>query len=86
MKGDVMKSGIFLCAGLLLALSACASDTESLARATAMSIGRNTAPEQVNVFEVHRGVTSVRWQATTPHGHYSCSADDMVRRPYCVKQ
>lgn len=71
---------------VLLALSGCASGNVNLARATAMSIGQNTPPEAVTISDVHRGAMSVRWLATTSKGHYSCSADDMVRRPYCVKQ
>lgn len=71
---------------LLVAVTGCASGTTSLASATAMSVGQNLAPEEVTVTDVHRSAMSVRWLATTPKGHYSCSADDMVRRPYCVKQ
>ncbi len=70
----------------VLFVSGCASTTESLERATAMSIGNNTAPESITVSDVDRGVTTVKWSAVAPSGHYSCSADDMVRRPYCVKQ
>lgn len=72
--------------GLLIIVSGCASGNVNLARATAISVGLNVAPEEVTVSNVHRGAMSVRWLATTPTGHYSCSADDMVRRPLCVKQ
>lgn len=71
---------------LIFTLSACASGNVNLARASAMSIGQNVAPEEVTVSDVHRGAMSVRWLASTSKGHYACSADDMVRRPYCVKQ
>lgn len=70
----------------LIPLAACASGNVNLARATAMSVGQNVAPEEVTVSNVHRGAMSVRWLALTPNGSYSCSADDMVRRPYCRKQ
>ena len=70
----------------LLGLSGCASGSVNLARATAMSIGQNVAPEEVTISDVHRGAMSVRWLGSTAKGHYSCGADDMVRRPYCVKQ
>ena len=81
-----MKTKTTIGCCLLLALSGCASGGANLARATAMSIGQNVSPETVTVSDVHRGTTSVRWLAATPKGHYWCSADDMVRRPYCVKQ
>ncbi len=69
-----------------LALASCASTGGNLQLATATFIGGNVAPEQVTVSDVHRSAMSVKWQAATPKGRYSCSADDMVRRPYCVKQ
>ena len=69
-----------------LALASCASTGGSLQLATASFIGGNMAPEQVTVSDIHRSATTVKWQAQTPKGNYSCSADDMVRRPYCVKQ
>ena len=84
--GGSMNAKIFTVCCLLIALSGCASGNVNLARATAMSVGHNVAPEAVAISNVHRGAMSVRWLATTPKGHYSCSADDMVRRPYCVKQ
>lgn len=71
--------------GLPCLLASCASTSGNLERATAMSIGHNVAPENVTVSEVKRGATSVTWSAVTPLGPYACSADDMVRRPYCVK-
>ena len=70
----------------VLAISGCASTGGSLQLATASFIGGNVAPEQVTVTDVKRSAMQIKWQAATPKGHYSCSADDMVRRPYCVKQ
>jgi hypothetical protein len=88
-RGDSkMKSafiGLSLCVGALL-LTACASTDDNLQRATATAIGNNTDPDAVVVTDIDRGVTSVKWKAKTPGGNYSCSADDMVRRPYCVKK
>lgn len=69
-----------------LALAGCASSTENLQRATAMSIGGNIAPEQIAVADVSRGITDVRWTASAAGQTYSCSADDMVRRPYCARR
>ena len=74
-----------LCVGVLF-LSACASDDDSLQRASATAIGNNTDPDKVVVSDVDRGMMNVKWNARTPNGNYSCSADDMVRRPYCVKK
>jgi tRNA A37 threonylcarbamoyladenosine dehydratase len=74
---------------VLLALGAavvgCASTSENLQRETARNIG-DVDPDKVTVSNVNRGVTSVRWDAETPKGPYSCSADDMVRRVHCVKK
>ncbi len=70
----------------LVSLGACASATDNLSRATAMTIGNNTDPDAVAVSDVERGATSVKWTAKTASGTYACSADDMVRRPYCVKK
>ncbi len=80
-----------VCMGLVLVASAatlegCASSAENLQRATAISINNNTAPESVGISNVQRGVTNVAWTATTPSGTYACSADDMVRRPYCARR
>ncbi len=68
-----------------LALAGCASTTENLHRATAMSIGGGIAPERIMVAKVERGVSDVKWTADTPRGTFECSADDMVRRPYCAR-
>ena len=62
------------------------SGSVNLACVSTVAIGGNVTPEEVTVSNVKRGAMSVRWLATTAKGRYSCSADDMVRRPYCVKQ
>jgi hypothetical protein len=67
-------------------LAACASTSDNLQRASAMSIGNNTLPESVTLADIERGATSVKWTAKTGGQTYSCSADDMVRRPYCAKR
>jgi hypothetical protein len=74
----------FVALGLIL--SGCASSTESLQRETARNIGGDVLPEKVNISNVNRGAMSVTWDAQTPKGSYSCSADDMVRRALCVKK
>jgi len=76
-----------ICAGLLALLScaACASTGDNIQRETARSIG-TVAPEDVQVSAVQRGATNVKWEASTPQGRYACSADDMMRRTYCVKR
>ncbi len=62
------------------------STTGNLQIETARSIGGNVAPEQIHVTDVDRGITSVKWKASTPAGNYDCSADDMVRRVNCIKK
>lgn len=70
----------------LLLLAACASTTGNLSRETARTIGGNTSPDAVTVSDVERGPTTVRWKALVGGTTYACSADDMVTRPYCVRQ
>jgi len=70
---------------LTLAASGCASSTGSLQQATAMSIGGNVLPDNVVVSNVDRGMTRVTWSASASGHRYACSADDMVRRPYCAR-
>ena len=79
----MVRMAILLAFGIVLA--GCASTTENLQRETARNIG-NLNPEQVTVSNVKRGMSSVTWDANTPQGPYSCSADDMVHRPHCVKK
>jgi len=67
-------------------LAACANNDSALAVATATATNGNFTSDQVSVSEVNRGATTVNWKAQTPAGRYSCEADDMVRRPHCVKQ
>lgn len=76
---------VFLSLSLIVSVAGCASTTENLQRETARSIG-DVTPQAVAVKNVNRGVTSVSWEADSPKGAYSCSADDMVRRVHCVKK
>jgi hypothetical protein len=73
--------------GLLLLTSVvgCASNYANLQRETARTIGTQVLPSQVEVFNVSRGLTSVTWHASAQGRSYACSADDMVKRPYCVE-
>jgi hypothetical protein len=80
-----MKQFIFSLVMVCLLSTGCASTPENLQRETARFLG-DISPEQVQVSNVKRGVTDVKWEADTPKGTYSCSADDMVRRPYCSKK
>lgn len=79
-----MKRSILLLLISVLVFSGCASTAGNLQRETARFIG-DIHPDQVTVSDVKRGVTDVKWEADTPKGKYSCSADDMVRRVYCLK-
>lgn len=82
-----MTIGLMLVA--VLGVTQCgflASAPDNLARATAIFIGDNTDPDAVKISDIKRGMTSVKWTATTSKAVYACSADDMVRKPYCVKK
>ena len=77
---------MLLAASGVMVLAGCASTSDNLQRASAMAIGNNTLPENVTLANIDRGATSVKWTAVTSGQTYSCSADDMVRRPYCAKR
>lgn len=79
-----MKTLLTIAMAALL-LVGCASTPDNLARETARSIG-GLRSDQVTVSDVKRGVSSVRWVATTPSGIFDCEADDMVRRVNVVKR
>jgi hypothetical protein len=80
-----MKRFVFPVVVLSLFSMGRASTPENLQREPARFIG-DISPDQVKVSNIQRGVTDVKWEAETPKGLYSCSADDMVRRPYCAKR
>lgn len=68
-----------------LAVVGCASSQANLVRESARFMG--TLPENVTVSQVDRKASSVTWQATSPtKGVWSCTSDDMLRRPLCVKR
>jgi hypothetical protein len=73
----------------IVAFAGCAviaSNSDALARETAKSIGGGIPVEKIAVSNVDRGITTVKWQADTPQGSYSCSADDMMHSTYCAKK
>ena len=70
----------------IFALAGCASSTDNLQRATAMSVPGNLSPDRITVANVDRGASSVSWTADAAGKTYACSADDMVRRPYCARR
>jgi hypothetical protein len=78
--------GVLYVGAVVGLLSACASTAENLRQETARSIGNNISPNDIAVSNINRGVTSVSWDAAAKGVNYSCSADDMVRRVYCVKK
>ncbi len=80
-----MKKSIFPVVLVSLFPLGCASTAGNLQRGTARYLG-DISPDQVRVSNIQRGITDVKWEADTPKGIYSCSADDMVRRPYCLKK
>lgn len=74
-----------ICVLIVGLLAGCASTTQNLQFETARFLG-NVDPKAVTVSNIDRGMTSVSWDATASKGNYGCSADDMVRRVYCVKK
>lgn len=80
-----MKKGLFF---LVVGFSmvGCASNLDNLQRETARFIGNDVRVDTVAIKNIDRGATSVKWEAETPKGAYSCSSDDMLRRVYCAKR
>jgi len=76
----------FLMVTLLPVLVAgCASTESSLKRETSRAVNADVDPDDITISGVDRGMTEVKWRATTPSGDYKCSADDMLRRVNCIK-
>ncbi len=79
-----MRATLIMCLVSVIG-TACASSQANLVRESARFMG--TLPEDVAVSNVDRKASSVTWLATSPtKGVWSCSSDDMMRRPLCVKQ
>jgi hypothetical protein len=70
---------------LLMSLVGCASSPVNLQRETARVLGQQVHPSSIEVSNIDRSIRSVTWTATAQGRSYQCSADDMVRRPYCVE-
>ncbi len=70
---------------MVFGLIGCANTSANLQRETARFVG-GILSEQVEVKDVERGMTEVKWKAVTPKGLYKCEADDMLRRVNCIKQ
>lgn len=83
-EGKTMRT--LLIFSFLVAVAGCASSTDNLQRATAQSIGGNLSPDRITIANVDRGLSNVSWTADAAGRTYSCSADDMVRRPYCARR
>lgn len=79
-----MRSSFFVFVAAVF-VSGCASSQANLLRESARFMG--TLPEDVTVSNVDRKASSVTWLATSPtKGVWSCTSDDMLRRPLCVKR
>lgn len=79
LKGEFELKKILLL--VALALTACASTDDALMRESAGAINKN--PAGIQLRNVDRGATSVKWEAVTQDGVYECSGDDMLRRVHC---
>ena len=67
-------------------LVGCLSAGMNLQRASARAIVPTPNPDSVTVSDLHRGVTSARWIATTRTGVYDCSLETSERVPICAKR
>lgn len=68
----------------MVVLVGCANTDANLKFETSRSIG-NVLPEDVELDNVDRGLTSVKWDAKIKTALYKCNADDMLRRVNCIK-
>ena len=61
---------------------------ENLKRATAQQVAEITQvrilADSVELYEVKRGMFSVKWKAKTAQGDFACESDDMLQKPYCA--
>ena len=81
-----MGKKLFLLFFILIFLTSCASNIQTLQRESARNIGNNLRPGDITITSINRGALNVDWKATTSDGTiYNCNADDMVRRVNCVK-
>jgi hypothetical protein len=67
-------------------LIGCTSAGVNLQRASARVIVPTPYPDSVVISDVHRGVTSAQWTATTREGVYDCSLEGSERVPICAKR
>jgi hypothetical protein len=70
---------------VLLVIAGCASSPANLQRETARAIGRNVAPQAIDISHINRGFATVSWHAIAHGRTYQCTADDRVHRPYCFE-
>lgn len=64
----------------------CITAGMNLQRASARAIVPTPSPDSVRISDVHQGVTSSRWIATTRDGVYECSIEARERVPICAKR
>lgn len=69
---------------VIFALTGCASTDSALMRESAIAIGGSTTPDNVQLLNVERGLTTVGWDAVTPDGAYTCNGDDMLKHVRCT--
>jgi len=69
-----------------ITLFGCTTAGLNLQRASARAITPTPYPDSVVISEVHRGVTSAKWVATTRDGVYDCSIDASEKVPLCAKR
>jgi hypothetical protein len=67
-------------------LAGCATASLNLQRASARAITPTPYPDSVTVSDIHSGLTSARWTATTRDGVYDCSIEGNEKTPICVKR
>lgn len=83
-----MRKHMQLCvlAVLCAVTISCLSTRGNLQQATAQYIDKNIAPEQIEVTDIQRTLTTVTWKAKTPDGNYECSSDDKAGGVYCSRK
>jgi hypothetical protein len=59
--------------------------SKDLQKETARSLV-DVREDTIEVSSITRVATSIKWEAETANGHYSCSADSELRQTLCVKR
>jgi len=68
----------------MYAFAGCTGMSKDLQKETARAIGEPL--DTIDVTHMDRVAASIKWEAVTAKGNYSCSADSELRDTRCIKR